>query len=326
MHYNIKPIMIYDKNSETKNNKKKSQSLTSTKHKLLNTTSNIKNLKYYENCRDAVINGHQIQLKSSSYTLGKTIQGASNVGKYRHHQEDSYLMIEHPKNHHIKLLAVADGVGGKLGGEQASKYLLERLILFFETIPKKAFKNIHYLNEMFKEKLYKINKEILNKNLGTTTLSLAIIMRNQTLILNVGDSGIYAYSKSGLKKITRDDSIVQEFYEYGYIPNKSLMRFHKKANIITSCFGNYNLNLSSKVIPNKYKILLLATDGVTDCLSQKELKKVLQIKTKENLAEKIVNKALETNSFCEQKLLVSNYYHEIKGGKDNATAIILKKR
>src|SRR4029078_8015417 len=48
--------------------------------------------------------------------------GASDVGRKRNHNEDSYLC-----NDELALYAVADGMGGHLGGERASRMAVDIL-------------------------------------------------------------------------------------------------------------------------------------------------------------------------------------------------------
>ena len=52
------------------------------------------------------------------------LQKESHVGLLRPTQEDAVNTLVHPQNDRIKLLAVADGMGGKQYGDIASNYVL----------------------------------------------------------------------------------------------------------------------------------------------------------------------------------------------------------
>ena len=86
---------------------------------------------YGNNCKKDVLEKTQLEKKEVEYSIGKTLYAASNKGK-RLKQEDSVIILEHPKNSEIKLIAVADGIGGHLDGDLASNYAIKRLIEWFE--------------------------------------------------------------------------------------------------------------------------------------------------------------------------------------------------
>ena len=169
-------------------------------------------IKFYENtissCREDIINGVQINKEQVEYNIGKTMSAASNVGR-RENQEDSVLILEHKENKNIKLLAVADGVGGVENSEQASQYLLKELLIFFESTKAKYYNELEYIKKALEQKILLANEEIIEKQIGKTTLSMAIVTEQETFIINIGDSRIYTYENSDLIQQTRDDSLVQ---------------------------------------------------------------------------------------------------------------------
>ena len=286
-------------------------------------------IKFYErninNCREDIINGVQIEKNQVEYNIGKNMYAASNVGRRENH-EDSVLILEHQEDKNIKLLAVGDGVGGEENGQQASQYLMKELLIFFESNKAKHYSNLEYIKKALEQKILLINNEIIEKKLGKTTLSMAIITNEATLIVNIGDSRIYTYNENNLNQETRDDSLVQLFYENNIIKEKELRRFHNRSNEITNCIGSYNISINSKVMKTDYEIIIGLTDGVIDCLSEEEIKKVIEVK-EGNLAKDLVNKAINNISINTSKFILPGEYQSvIIGGKDNATAGVVKIR
>ena len=281
----------------------------------------MENTKISNICKTELILGYQLTKQRCEYNLGY-IQAASDKG-IRENQEDSVIILEHPKDSNIKLLAVADGVGGEQNSELASNETLKELTIFFETTPANYFNDSEYINYALDKKIEEINTDIHNKHIGCTTLSIAIVTKKETLIRNIGDSRVYTYNK-GLKQETTDDSYVQRRYEEGSIREKDLMRFHRWSNVIQNAVGSAeDIKINTYTIPNDYEYLILTTDGVTDCLSDSSLESVIRNNKESNLANTIVEQVLHSISFCHEG---ADYQKEIKGGKDNTTCAVLKRK
>ena len=157
-----------------------------------------------------------------------------DVGKKRNGQEDSVIILEHPKNKDFKLMAVSDGVGGAALGEIASNTIAKNLTIWFENLDPNIYDDVTKIQKDLKPLLKNILKEAPIPEESSATLSAVIIGKNQTLITNLGDSRVYTTKRNHIKQETKDDSYVQELFEHNKIPSKEMMRFHKDSNVITS--------------------------------------------------------------------------------------------
>ena len=177
----------------------------------------IKNIKLYQNninrCKKAVQNGSQIKLKHSEYNLGKQISATQDIGNKKANQEDSVLILEHPKNKNFKLLAVADGIGGREQGELASNNVMKKLIKWFENQNQKTYINIARGTLALDKLMKNILDDVEISTQAGTTLSLALVGQTETLIANIGDSRVYTLKEQELIKQTKDDSYVQMLYD-----------------------------------------------------------------------------------------------------------------
>lgn len=305
----------------------------------------IKNIKLYQNninrCKKAVLNGSQIKLKHSEYNLGKQISATQDIGNKKANQEDSVLILEHPKNKNFKLLAVADGIGGREQGELASNNVMKKLIKWFENQNQKTYINIARGTLALDELMKNILNDVEISEQAGTTLSLALVGQTETLIANIGDSRIYTLKNQKLTKQTKDDSYVQMLYDKKQIPSEELMRYHKQNNIITKAIKKGNPNkLTYKIIDNEsYERIILTTDGVTDCLSKKEIQTIAQVADKETITKDLVDCAKTNYSTLQSlknntnKQLVKHietnenkYQKQIPGGKDNLSAVAYSKK
>lgn len=314
------------------------------------TNTKISNTKIYEKvinrCKEDIILGKQIKLMHSEYSLGDTMYATQDVGKRRNNQEDSVIILEHPLNNDFKLLAVSDGVGGNAGGELASSHIVAKLTSWFENLNPNLYNDIEQVKTSLNNMLPYILKDLEAPKEASATLSAVIIGKDKTLITNIGDSRVYSMKNQKIIQETIDDSIVQKMFETKAIPNKELMRFNRNSNIITNSISKQKESIepSYSIIKNtSYDRIIAVSDGVTDCISEKELENLMMTKNKEKMTSDIVNYAIQNDSYLKKtidnlpkkekrqavKAIKNNpdiYINKINGGKDNTTiAAYIKK-
>ncbi|NLY20387.1 MAG: Stp1/IreP family PP2C-type Ser/Thr phosphatase [Tissierellia bacterium] len=233
----------------------------------------------------------------------------TDVGKKRENNEDFYYI---PSSLDKPLFVVADGMGGRKGGEVASKMAITSVINHIDFID--SYKSIDDLEEAFIRAFKSANEEIYKKasadekyeGMGTT-LTVAYIYDDVILLGNVGDSRSYAISESGIMQLTDDDSLVNDLLKMGEITEVEA-RTHPKRNVITNAVGTKE-DLDISLVRYEYaegEYLLLCTDGVTDMLTDEEILSAFQENESiEDVKSDLLKKSLEA------------------GGRDNITFIII---
>lgn len=298
---------------------------------------NIKNLKpntsTINKCRLEVINGFQLRKDNSSYSLSGDMFAFSSIGKQKDRQEDSVLILNHPKNSNFKLLIVADGVGGNKNGDLASNYATKRIMEWFESLNQDYFYKVQDLKDLIDITLRQINSELASNNdKRATTFVSSIVGSEKTLITSIGDSRAYIIKNNELVQVSKDDSYAQKLFESKIIPSKDDMRFHKSSHIITESLGAKKesriIRIKNYLIDNKdYNILLLMSDGIFGCLSDNQILTICKEVESDEIAEKLVKKSLVTTSAKNPNLSEEEYFSYIEGGKDNSSvACLIKKK
>lgn len=261
------------------------------------------------------------------------IQNESNLGLVRPTNEDVAISIKHPKDKDLILLLVADGMGGKEFGEVASAYVAKAIEQWFVSRGVSTINHFEKLEVQIREVIGKANQSLIEKygeNVLGTTLSLAIIAKNRTFIANVGDSRVYIYRKKKLIQVTEDDSDVWFYYKYGAC-RKDDLRFFYHNNIITSCVGiAYDLcKVSVNIIPNDYDMIMVFSDGVTDLITDRRIKAIIDLGPKKMILSNIINEAVNVDQHFHIPLRLkrknlSKYILPYRG-RDNASGAIYVK-
>ena len=260
-------------------------------------------------------------------SVGKDMYACSSKGNNRHEQEDATVLIKHPKNREFECLAVADGVGGSKHGEKASKIAVDMLNEEFCKLDIKNFSNKGLLKRNINAIIEKINKNIYKKYNGkaATTLVFAIVCKTNTYIVNIGDSRAYFLDIDGtVKQITEDDSLIMEDVKSGKV-KKEDARFHQSSIWVLKSVGSEPfVEGRTYSIPNGYRQLMLCTDGLSDCLSTKQISNIMRSDSLRQIGEKLVFLAIDKDniSYLREGLVRNPKYGTILPGKDNVTVAV----
>ena len=275
--------------------------------------NSIENIELTKTGAKFLSNNDDLKIKNSY--AGELLDGkitlASDRGE-KTRQEDSVLSVV--KSDNCFLNVVADGAGGSINADKASKEITTRLKDWFlrmdintlESLDDNTLKNI--INTL----IIDINNSIEDKYRGRSysTVVLALTINNRTLIANVGDSTAYAYNekRDRLIELTHLDSL-----SYGL--NYERARHNPENNLITRAIGNDYIEPNEdfvhfNMIDENSNIdrIILSSDGVTDLINEKRFKKYFINKTE---ADDIVRDAVFTPNVTEFKT------------SDNVSAIVV---
>ncbi len=285
-------------------------------------------------CLQEVAMGTQVQYARNEYALDGTLYATQDVGKKRSNQEDSVIILTHPDNPDFKFLAVSDGMGGLAAGEVASNYVVKSLAEWFKTVPADAYYFPSGLKESFAQAIKKINDDIYNKyhTEAGATLVGAIVTEQDTIIANVGDSRAYAVTDTSISLLTSDESYVWNqavVKNGGQKPSPEQIddfRFNPNNNKITGYMGQPNMTrVQTLTIPNyTYKTLLLLSDGVTDLLSQDDIRIIAQNTPRSEITRALVERALTYDAVKRAKF-IGEASRVVSAGKDNASAAMFRR-
>ncbi len=221
------------------------------------------------------------------------------------------------------LLCVADGLGGHLGGEIASKLAVSHVKDLLKEDPPPMPNGVDDVDARAVGPLKAIRTSILRANdsiyrdnlahglvangtaMGTTMLAV-LIEPGQAYVGNVGDSRCYLIRDGEIVGHTEDHSWVDEQVKLGLM-SKAEAAVDRRKNVVTRCVGTHP---ETEVDTYRWALspgdlLLLCTDGLVNMVTDDDIKRILRKNgTAAEMAQALVSLANEN------------------GGKDNITVII----
>ncbi len=231
------------------------------------------------------------------------ILSITDRGAFRPNNEDT---VKHGQAFDSKLvwLVIADGMGGHLAGEVASKTLVDEIEKSIQAISNPD--EVDWLcwleieiNRANNKILSASQKNIEQQGMGTT--GVVVILYAGTCYLGwVGDSRCYHYqaNQKNLNQLTVDHTMVQALLDKGAISQKEADNSNNK-NMLSKAIGiRKGVDVDVKSLPlHCSDSLLLSTDGLHDSLSQQELVDFIERLAKgDDVSKKMVTKAIENGS------------------------------
>ena len=183
--------------------------------------------------------------------------------------EDSYKFKLTSENNEKLIAAIADGVGGNLGGAVASSTAVN---LAVENLNKNTENEFFQTFDLIKNKLNEISTQDTSLVKMATTLTLLVIEQNKVKFGHVGDTRLYHLRSSGLKQKTKDQTEVALLLEQGVITPRKAKNYPRKSVLISalSASSDYSLQQGEFEIQPNDRLLMLS-DGVYNVLPKRKI-------------------------------------------------------
>jgi PPM family protein phosphatase len=237
---------------------------------------------------------------------------ATDTGLVRTNNEDAALVGEDEQ-----VFAVADGMGGHVGGEVASQVALHALRAHAQPTVDGMVRAVQLANQAVIDRA-EDDPEL--RGMGTTLTTLSLVRTEPDgespgsaaeaelfLITNVGDSRGYLFRDGDLEQVTVDHSLVEDLVREGRLPPEEA-RTHPQRNIVTRALGNEpDVEVDPfPVVPRKGDRFVLCSDGLCDELTDDRIAGVLRrLRDPNDAAGELVRLAKDA------------------GGNDNITVVVV---
>ena len=202
--------------------------------------------------------------------------GLTDPGCVRTQNQDAYCIEQLDRN--TLLCVVCDGMGGAKSGNIASTLATD---VFVQEVKRTwtASMDTEKTEQMLRGAVKLANFTVYDQSaqfeefsgMGTT-LAAVLIRGRDAVVVNVGDSRVYAVDSGGICQLTRDHSLVQMMVERGEL-TPELARTYPGKNFITRAIGTETV-VECDLVHHRLErgdCLLLCTDGLSNMMGDQEI-------------------------------------------------------
>ncbi len=200
----------------------------------------------------------------------------SEVGLQREGNEDSGFVSPN-------ILAVADGMGGYIGGEIASRTVITKLAELNPILSNPELDH-ESREDLLRTSIASMDSAIAEigtqrpelVGMGTTLTSISLF-NNYVLLLHVGDSRAYRVRGKKIEQISHDHTVVQELVDQGRLTLDEIADHPQRSFLTQAIMGKENLTPILVAYPavkgDKY---LVCSDGLTAVVDEGKIAQALQ--------------------------------------------------
>ncbi len=223
---------------------------------------------------------------------------ATHKGMVREANEDAFFPTSDGKTEDKVTLIVADGMGGHVAGEVASRLAINAAA----SSQLDPADRVAAGNRAIREE---VGRQPNLEGMGTTMTLLELSVDSGAHLAHVGDSRAYLFRNGELKQVTDDHTVLAEYVAAGKLTEEEAVN-HPQRHMITRCLGLTRfINVDEVVMDvEPGDRFLLCSDGLNSMVDDDGIAKGLSEKAPEEAAWKLVEMANEA------------------GGQDNITVIV----
>ncbi|HEU4916620.1 MAG TPA: PP2C family serine/threonine-protein phosphatase [Acidimicrobiia bacterium] len=224
---------------------------------------------------------------------------ATHQGMVRQNNEDSLFPEKSGQSEGPTVLIVADGMGGHIAGEVASRLAVNAAA----SSALDPDDRVAAANRAIREE---VARQPELEGMGTTMTLVELTTQGRARFAHVGDSRAYLYRGGELRQLTEDHTVAMEYVALGHLsPDEA--DDHPQSHMLTRCLGLTRFvnvdRIDLELEPDDR--LLLCSDGLNSMVPAEGIAKALANRTADEAAWQLVEAANKA------------------GGHDNISVIVI---